>query len=148
MESSNLIMLYFWKSVDFIATELNEFGLVPKSCFQIIGSRIQVNKGQIKPKAGLARRRFSQKTNKRVCSFFWRICSAQICFWFYLTLKCVLIWSIDGKKRAFKVQKHFNGQPVFYTVTKSCYTHKTLQNKFDKLRTRSDFKLRDKFQFA
>jgi hypothetical protein len=59
-------------------------------------------KGQIKPKAGLARCRFSQKrtsefvliavkskiankTNSFVCLFFGRIYNAPICFWFYLT---------------------------------------------------------------
>ena len=56
---------------------------------------------QIKPKAGLARRRFSQKKNQRisfvccekqkskqnkfVCSFFGRTYSAPICFRFYVT---------------------------------------------------------------
>ena len=60
-----------------------------------------VAKGQIKPKAVWARRRFSQKMNKRICfvcrekqkskqnkfvrSFFGRIYGAPICFWFYLT---------------------------------------------------------------
>ena len=60
-----------------------------------------VAKGQIKPKAVWARRRFSQKMNKRICfvcrekqkskqnkfipSFFGRIYGASICFWFYLT---------------------------------------------------------------
>ena len=58
-------------------------------------------KGQIKPKTGLASRRFSEKTNKRIwfvcCEkqkskqnkfvrlFFGRIYGAQICFRFYLT---------------------------------------------------------------
>ena len=55
------------------------------------------SKGQIKPKAGLARCRFSQKIcfvccesikakNKFVPSFFGRIYDAPICFRFYLTL--------------------------------------------------------------
>ena len=90
-------------------------------CFQIIDSRIQVN-------------------------------------------NCVLIRSINGDprslekiggknsivtscKRAFTVQKRFNLHPAFYTVTKSCYTRKTLQ-KIRQIETKSDFKLRDKFQFA
>ena len=60
-------------------------------------------KGQIKPKAGLARRRFSQKTNQQicfvccekqkskqnkfVCPFLGRIYGVSICFRFYLTFR-------------------------------------------------------------
>ena len=62
-------------------------------------SSLLLFKGRIKPKAVLARRRFSQKTNKQICfvcrekqkqnkfirSFFGRIYGAPICFRFYLT---------------------------------------------------------------
>ena len=67
---------------------------------------IEETKGQIKPKAGWANRRLSQKMNKQicfvcrekqkrkqnkfVCSFFGRIYSASICFGFYLTFSFAL----------------------------------------------------------
>jgi hypothetical protein len=69
--------------------------------FDMLRRYFFVAKGQIKPKAVWARRRFSQKMNKRICfvcrekqkskqnkfipSFFGRIYGASICFWFYLT---------------------------------------------------------------
>ena len=71
--------------------------IATEGVFSILG------KGQIKPKAVLVRRRFSQKTNEQicfvcrekqkskqnkfVCSFFGRIYGASICFRFYLTFR-------------------------------------------------------------
>ena len=64
---------------------------------------VEETKGQIKPKAGWANHRLSQKMNKQicfvcrekqkskqnkfVCSFFGRIYIAPICFQFYLTFR-------------------------------------------------------------
>ena len=65
--------------------------------------KFKLSKGQTKPKARLARHRFSQKMNKQICfvccdeakkqtkqifcSFFGRIYNAPICFWFHLTCR-------------------------------------------------------------
>ena len=81
-----------------------------------------VTKGEIKPKAGLARRRFSQKTNERIwfvccekqkskqiCSLFGRIYGARICFWFYLTFsQCISVeWCAFSATAAVDNVHHF-----------------------------------------
>jgi hypothetical protein len=41
--------------------------LLPEVAFLLLRMLLQITKGQIKPKAGLAQCRFSQKTNEQIC---------------------------------------------------------------------------------
>ena len=93
-------------------------------------------KGQIKPKAVWARRRFSQKTNKQICFvshkkqkskqnefvrlFFGRIYGAPIWFWFYLTFKA---------KRHVKFQAKKWDMKDIFIIQEHMYTDKNILDK-------------------
>ena len=93
-------------------------------------------KGQIKPKAGLAQRRSSQKMNEQICfvccekqkrkqnkfawSFFGRIYRAPICFLFYLTFK-------SSKSPWIKIplirSQYVNPSKIFFSSTVKLILH-------------------------